>query len=320
MQILTSYEDVPDTFQNAHLAIGNFDGLHVGHRRVIEGVRQVSKHEDAPWGVLMFDPSPRKFFSKSSEFNRIMSLTRRSKILEKLGASVVFALPFDTKIAAMTDDEFVQTVLTDGLNVASVSIGYDFCFGKNRMGNATTMNELGAKFGFGVQVAPKVSTDSSTEITDKVSSTDIRRLIGDGKVSEAASLLTDYWTVEAKVEHGEKRGRTIGFPTANLYLHEFVTPKIGVYAVWVRCPGDSTWRKGVANYGRTPTTGERSPLLEVHILGFDGDIYGQDVEIGFVEFIRDEEKFDSFQDLVAQIAKDRDTAESLLKTVSQPKV
>ncbi len=322
MKLFHTFENLPDDVRGAGIAIGNFDGLHLGHLGVIRQLKEECNARNTPLGVLMFDPTPFNFFRPDSPSKRIMSLKRRIKILKNAGVDIVWALPFDAEMANRTDSEFVEQVLVKGLGVSAVSVGFDFCFGKKRMGNTDTLQALGEKFGFDVFVAQKIisqgaAIDVEGEVL-KTSSTQIRELIAAGDMKTAKLLKQDYWVVEAIVEHGEKRGRTLGFPTANMKLIDYQHPKHGIYAVWTKIAGESDWRKGVANFGRTPTTGERDPLLEVYIFDFDDDVYDKEFEVAFVEYLRPEEKFGDMNALVEQMNKDADLAKQILSVADKP--
>jgi len=227
-----------------------------------------------------------------------------------LGVESVFELPFNPDMAGMTDEEFARDVIADGLGAKHVSIGFDFRFGRGRMGDAARLASLGRALGFGVTIVEKVEG-----LGDKASSTAMRQALRAGMPEKVAALLGTPWTVAGLVEHGEKRGREIGFPTANMTLPAgLIHPRHGIYAVRTRIEGETTWRAGVANFGRTPTTGLRDPLLETMIFDWDGDIYGQKLEVALVAFLRPEEKFDSLDDMIVQMHKDVEAARRVLVT------
>ncbi len=314
MRVFHSYADLPEIAKGASIAIGNFDGLHAGHLAVIEDAKAAAVKHDTHVGVMMFDPPPVKLFRPDGPPFRLMSVSRRAQLLARDKVDFVYAIPFDRQISQMTDEDFVREILVDGLAVKAVTVGYDFCFGRNRMGDAQRLIELGEQYGFDVSVTGKVSAGD-----EKYGSTRVREVIAEGDMTQARELLGHHWVIEAIIEHGEKRGRTIGFPTANLKLGEFVHPKHGIYAVWMRLNGEDDWRPGVANFGRTPTTGMRDPLLEVYLFDFDGDLYGKPVEVAFRAFIRPEEHFDSLETLVAQMHRDTNDARKILSAATPPK-
>ncbi|MEL6857634.1 MAG: riboflavin biosynthesis protein RibF [Pseudomonadota bacterium] len=299
MTVIAHYKDVPDSARGFSVALGNFDGVHAGHRAVIEG----AKAANAKLGIATFEPPPRAFFRPDDPPFRIYRPARRNARLAELGAEAVFELPFNADMAAMTDEAFARDVLKEGIGAAHVTVGFDFRFGRGRMGDAARLASLGRALGFGVTIVDKIEA-----LGAKASSTAIREALIAGAPEKAAEILGHDWVIDGVVEHGEKRGRTIGFPTANMHLGELIHPRHGIYAVRVRLPGETDWRPGVANFGRTPTTGIRDPLLETVIFDFEGDIYGQHIEVALVHYLRPELKFDSVGVMVAQMHKDAEAA------------
>jgi riboflavin kinase / FMN adenylyltransferase len=303
MTVIAHFKDVPETARGFSVALGNFDGVHAGHRAVIEGAVAAG----GSLGVATFEPPPRQFFRPDDPPFRIYRPARRNARLVELGAKAVFELPFNADMAAMTDEDFARQVLKDGIGASHVTVGFDFRFGRGRMGDAGRLASLGRALGFGVTVIEKIEA-----LGAKASSTAIRESLIAGEPERAAEILGHDWVVDGVVEHGEKRGRTIGFPTANLHLGDLIHPRHGVYAVRARLAGEEAWRGGVANFGRTPTTGIRDPLLETFIFDFDGDIYGQQLEVALVRFLRPELKFDSIDDMVTRMHQDVKDAQAHL--------
>lgn len=303
MTVIAHFKDVPETARGFSVALGNFDGVHAGHRAVIEGAVAAG----GSLGVATFEPPPRQFFRPDDPPFRIYRPARRNARLAELGAKAVFELPFNADMAAMTDEDFARQVLKDGIGASHVTVGFDFRFGRGRMGDAGRLSSLGRALGFGVTVIEKIEA-----LGTKASSTAIRESLIAGEPERAAEILGHDWVVDGVVEHGEKRGRTIGFPTANLHLGDLIHPRHGVYAVRARLAGEEAWRSGVANFGRTPTTGIRDPLLETFIFDFDGDIYGQQLEVALVRFLRPELKFDSIDDMVTRMHRDVKDAQAHL--------
>lgn len=303
MTVIAHYKDVPETARGFSVALGNFDGVHAGHRAVIEGAVAAG----GSLGVATFEPPPRQFFRPDDPPFRIYRPARRNARLADLGAKAVFELPFNADMAAMTDEDFARQVLKDGIGAAHVTVGFDFRFGRGRMGDAGRLASLGRALGFGVTIIEKIEA-----LGAKASSTAIREALIAGEPEKAAEILGHDWVVDGVVEHGEQRGGTIGFPTANLHLGDLIHPRHGVYAVRARLAGEDDWRGGVANFGRTPTTGIRDPLLETYIFDFDGDIYGQQLEVALVRFLRPELKFDSIDDMVVRMHQDVKDAEAHL--------
>ena len=303
MTVIAHYKDVPSSARGFSVALGNFDGVHAGHRAVIEGASAAGGN----LGVATFEPPPRAFFRPDDPPFRIYRPARRNARLAELGAAAVYELPFNADMAAMTDEAFARDVLKDGIGASHVTVGFDFRFGRGRMGDAGRLASLGRALGFGVTIIDKIEA-----LGAKASSTAIREALIAGAPEKAAEILGHDWIVDGTVEHGEKRGRTIGFPTANLHLGELIHPRHGVYAVRVRISGETGWRPGVANFGRTPTTGIRDPLLETFIFDFEGDLYGRPLEVALVRFLRPELKFDTIDDMIVQMDQDTADAKALL--------
>ncbi|MEL7041824.1 MAG: riboflavin biosynthesis protein RibF [Pseudomonadota bacterium] len=299
MTVIAHYKDVPEAARGFSVALGNFDGVHAGHRAVLDGAAAA----EAKLGVATFEPPPRAFFRPEDPPFRIYRPARRNARLAELGAQAIYELPFNADMAAMTDETFARDVLKNGIGAAHVTVGFDFRFGRGRMGDAARLASLGRALGFGVTVIDKIEA-----LGAKASSTAIREALIAGAPEIAADILGHDWVVDGIVEHGEKRGRTIGFPTANLHLGDLIHPRYGVYAVRARLLGETEWRPGVANFGRTPTTGLRDPLLETYIFDFEADIYGRQLEVALVRYLRAELAFDKIDDMVAQMHRDAENA------------
>ena len=281
-----------------------------GHRAVIDAAR-IDAH---PLGVATFEPPPRAYFRPNDPPFRIYRPARRNARLIGLGADAVFELPFNSDMAGMTDEEFCRRVLHEGLGVAHVAVGFDFRFGRGRMGDAARLSSLGRSLGFDVTIVEKVEGPDAA----KASSTGIREALIAGDPQKAAAMLGHAWIADGTVERGEQRGRTIGFPTANLGLGDFLHPALGVYAVLagrdpgVEHGGETQWLAGVANLGRRPTVAGEGIRLEVHLFDFTGDLYGEMLRVRLIDFIRPEKKFDGLEALRAQIALDCSRAREIL--------
>lgn len=306
MAVFAEYRGLPESARGASIALGNFDGLHAGHKAVMEAAR-IAGH--GRFSVATFEPPPRAYFRPGDPPFRIFRPERRNAAILAAGASTVFELPFNGEMAAMTDEGFVRNVLVDGLGASHVSVGFDFRFGRGRMGHAQRLSSLGRALGFGVTIVEEVEGRGA-----KASSTAIRQALMAGEPDLAAAMLGGPWTADGIVESGEQNGRKLGFPTANLQLGELIHPKHGVYAVRARIEGEADWRPGVANFGRTPTTGLRDPLLEAHIFDFKGDIYGKRLEVQLVAYLRPEKRFDSLDLMVDQMHLDSAQARGILAT------
>lgn len=309
MRILRKYKEVPAECCGLVLAIGNFDGVHQGHQSVIAHAQQEAKNRNTPAGVLTFEPHSREFFAPDAPAFRLSDLETKAAHLNWLGVDVMVALRFDLAFSQKSAEEFVKDVLVDGFQVSHVVVGYDFIFGHKRQGTTVILSELAKKYGFGVTVVEPVGEDTLI-----YSSTAIRGCLAAGEPKKAAKLLGHWWEVEGRVVEGDKRGRTIGFPTANIPITHYQPPKLGVYAVRVglHVNHSTIWVDGVANYGNRPTFDKKDVLLEVHLLDFDDDLYSQKIRVAFVEFIREEKKFSGIDELETQIHKDVETARLLL--------
>jgi riboflavin kinase/FMN adenylyltransferase len=313
MRTFDANANLPPDARGAALALGNFDGLHAGHRAVIDNARAAAKERRAPLAVATFEPAPRRFFQPAAPPFRLMTPRRRELALTALGVDLCFLLHFNRAMADMTDREFAVRVLKQNLDACAVSVGFDFRFGHDRVGDAQGLVRLGQELGFDGRVVAEVSHGG-----EKASSSGIREMIQRGDMVAAHQALGAYWTTDAIVEHGDKRGRTLGFPTANLQLGEIVHPAHGVYAVWARDESETTWRPGVASFGRTPTTGLRDPLLEVVVFDWSGDLYGHRLDVAFAKHLRPEVKFDGLEALVAQMNRDAAEARAVLSRLPPP--
>ena len=311
MRIFRHYDDVPSALRGAVVAIGNFDGVHRGHRALIAEAKVQAEARRAPLAVLSFEPHPQEFFKPSPDCFRLTPLRVKARALSEMGVDALFALPFDADMATRSPQDFVETVLVDALQVSAVVVGRDFEFGKGRSGNLATLAYMGEMEGFAV-----TAFDTVTAVADaKISSTLIRQRLREARPEEAARLLGHPWAVEARVEHGDARGRTMGFPTANMHLGHCLAPAFGVYAVRVNIlDGDHVVGRhdGVANFGIRPMYQVNVPLLETHLFDFDGDLYGKYLSVEMISYIRPEAKFSGLDALIAQIALDAAKARDIL--------
>jgi len=305
MRIVRALDQVDPSHRGASIAIGNFDGVHLGHQSVLDLARKA----DAPLGVLTFEPHPREFFAPDAPPFRLMNAAARAHRLEKLGVDVLFELPFDASITELTPERFVAEVLADGLGLSHVVVGADFCFGKGRLGTAAGLNRLCHGAGIDVTIAPLLSTE-----TGEVSSTRIRRALSDGHPEVATEMLGHIHRIEGPVLHGEKRGRELGYPTANISIAGLHPPKFGVYAVWVEVfdgPHSGEY-DGVASLGIRPMFDGDQPNLETFIFDFSGDLYGAQISVGLVRYLRPEARFDDLPALIAQMDADSAAARAAL--------
>ncbi|MFY8094129.1 MAG: bifunctional riboflavin kinase/FAD synthetase [Niveispirillum sp.] len=310
MLIYRHTTDLPAAIRGCAVALGNFDGVHQGHRAVIQAAKDAARRLDVPAAVLTFEPHPRSLFRPDDVPFRLTPWRIKARLVEALGIDALFEVRFDEAFSQLTAEEFVRQILVEGLAASHVVAGYDFVFGNKRGGDMEFLRTAGERFGFQVTEVRPVSGPDATAY----SSTRVRRLLEAGEVAAAASILGHDWEIEGRVEHGDKRGRTIGFPTANVELGVYQRPRLGVYAVMAGLDEGSRtiWHKGVANIGRRPTVGGVTERLETHLFDFDGDLYGKHLRVRLCHFIRPEMKFDSFQALKDQIVADSARAKELL--------
>ena len=305
MKTHPSYRDLAPEDRGAAVAIGNFDGVHLGHQTVLGLARDAAAELAAPFGVVTFEPHPRAFFAPDAAPFRLMSAAARARRLERLGVEQLYQLPFDAKLARLPAEDFVRDVLAGGLGIRHLVAGADFRFGQGRGGDVEMLRRMGPELGFGVSVAPLVSDEQGRH-----SSSAIRAALSAGRPDEAARMLGHWHRIEGPVLHGDARGRGLGFPTANMSLDGLHQPRFGIYAVLVDVlDGPHRGRHmGVASLGVRPTFGVNTANLEVHLLDFDGDLYGVPLSVALVAFQRPELKFDDVDALVAQMHSD--TAEA----------
>lgn len=303
--------DLPAALRGGVVAIGNFDGVHRGHRSVLEPALKIAARDKVPAIVLTFEPHPRRVFRPDMPLFRLTPAPMKAHLLGAMGFHAVVEHPFDRAFAGLSPEEFVQAVLVRGLGISHVVTGFDFHYGRNRGGTPRTLAEAGRANGFGVTVVEAFSDEGGAV----VSSSRIRGLLGKGDVAEAAGLLGYRFTVEAEVTSGKQLGRTLGFPTANMVLPPEVELAHGIYAVRFR-RADGSLHDGVASYGRRPTVDEDgAPLLETFLFDFDGDLYGETCAVSLFGFLRGEVKFDGLDPLVAQMKRDEEEARALLAGV-----
>ena len=290
-------------------AIGNFDGVHLGHQHLLRQTAAFAERHGADTAVVVFDPHPRRYFRPDDPPFLLSTSGQRDALLKSYGAKKIFALPFNKELSSLAPEAFVSDILKDQLSLAGVVTGVDFHFGAKRAGDGAALKEFGHAHGLAVELVDVLSESPDAE---KFGSSAVRQALVDGAVDVAATMLGRPWSVKGVVSEGQKLGRTLGFPTANLTLGDLIEPRKGVYAVTVAVDDDPKIYGGVANFGRRPTVGETAPLLEVHLFGFSGDLYGRAIEASFVGFIRDEKKFDGLDALKSQIGADCETARQIL--------
>jgi riboflavin kinase/FMN adenylyltransferase len=304
MQIHQDWQWLDPAARGASVAMGNFDGVHLGHQSVIDLARTA-----APLGILTFEPHPRQVFAPAAAPFRLMNAEARANRLAKLGVQHLFQLQFTKAIAALTPEDFATSILAQGLGLSHIVVGADFCFGKGRSGTAADLKALGTTLGFETTIAPLIRIEGQ-----EVSSTAIRTALTEGRPRDAAAMLGHLHRIEGEVIHGEKRGRELGYPTANMALTGLHLPRFGVYAVKVDVlsgPQQGSYM-GAASLGVRPMFGGEVPNLETYLLDFKGDLYGHHISVALVDYLRPEMKFDSLPALITQMEADCARARAIL--------
>ena len=309
MRIIQDYQFVEKADRGASAAIGNFDGVHLGHQYVIDIARAQAADQAVPLGVMTFEPHPRQYFAPKSSPFRLMSAETRAHRLEKLGIERLYELSFNDTLSSLSPQDFASRVIVDGLGLSHVVIGEDFHFGKGRAGTSGDMVALGDQLGFGVTVAPLMSDD-----VGEVSSTAIRDALSEGRPRDAARMLGHWHRMDGEVIRGDQRGRDLGYPTANMSIAGLHPPKFGVYAVQIDILTGIHKGSygGAASIGTRPMFGENLPNLESFIFDFKGDIYGEDISVALIDYLRPEEVFDNVDALIAQMDADCARARDIL--------
>jgi len=295
-------EPIPESLRGAILALGNFDGFHLGHQAVAGEAIAWAAAEGRPCVVATFDPHPVRHFVPDAEPFRLTTLDQREELFAAAGADAMLVFHFDAALAAMPAQDFADAMIAGHIGAAGVVTGEDFTFGKGRGGNPALLRQRGVE---------TRTVGAVHDATGPVSSSRIRAALKAGDCATATRLLTRPFAIRGVVQHGDKRGRTIGFPTANLDLGTYLRPHYGIYAVTGLLPGGRVVH-GAANLGVRPTFDPPKELLEPHFFDFDGDLYGQEIEVGFHHFLRGEAKFDTLEALTAQMERDCEAARELL--------
>lgn len=316
MRICRHYARVPPEARGAVVALGNFDGVHLGHRGVIGTAANLARAQAAPLGVVSFEPHPAAVLRPDTAPPRLTPFRVKARRLRECGVEWFHCLRFTRAFAAKSAEEFIAEVLAGGLGVRHVVVGHDFRFGRDRAGDFDALSAGGKAHGFGV-----TSVEPIGNAGEIYSSTRVRRYLERGEPRLAAAILGHLWEVEARVQRGDSRGRGLGYPTANLTFNEHVEPAFGIYAVWagIVAGARTEWHPAVASCGVRPTFGGTRLTLEVHLFDYDADLYGRYLRVAFVNWIRPEEKFDAVADLVTQMAEDCYNARFMLAGSSPPR-
>ncbi|MEL7115092.1 MAG: bifunctional riboflavin kinase/FAD synthetase [Pseudomonadota bacterium] len=312
MKRFTTWTGLAPEDQGAAAAIGNFDGVHLGHQAVIDIARNAAADQGAPLGILTFEPHPREFFAPGAPPFRLMNADAKASRLAKLGVERLYEVAFDETLAALSPAAFARDVIADGLGLRHVVVGADFCFGKARKGTAADLQRFGAEMGFGVTPTPLIRSGNVD-----ISSTNIRKALADGRPRDAKEMLGHWHRIEGPVIHGEKRGRELGYPTANMSIDGLHPPKFGVYAVLVDVldgPHAGSYH-GAASLGVRPMFGENRANLETFVFDFTGDLYEAQLSVGLIAFLRPELNFDGLDALIAQMDTDCAEARAILAAI-----
>ena len=313
MRVVRGSEALEKPLEHGVLTVGNFDGLHLGHQSIMETVTARAHTLGGPAAVYTFEPHPRRVLYPDDSPRLLTTLEQQLELFEAAGVDVAIVEPFDLAFAGLPAERFVREILFERIGPSEVYVGYDFRYGHDREGSMRTLTELGPHLGFSVTIIPEVKLGNRD-----VNSTRIRALLGEGKVDEAAVLLGRPYTVRGSVAEGDRRGRTLGFPTLNLAPENEILPARGVYAGHVRfldegAPAARTLLPAVMNVGKRPTVKDDDPVLaEAHVLDFEGDVYGRRIELTFEHHLRAEERFPDVEALRAQIARDVERAREMV--------
>lgn len=306
MIVAKTIEEIQDAVQGASVTIGNFDGVHLGHQKLIGLTCDKAQQNDLSSVVVTFDPHPLRVLTGRKTPPFITLIDQKLRLISQYGPQAALVLEFTRELAALSPDQFVKRFLVDGLGMKELVIGHDYHMGKGRSGNYDTLSQIGEDMGFNVERLDPVTYDGAV-----VSSTRIRDMVHAGDVWGAMPLLGRFYQVEGEVVHGMKRGgKLLGFPTANLKLVDELFPKPGVYAIWVEVDGDV--HRGVANIGKNPTFGNDALSVEAHLLDYASDLYGRSIRVHFVQRIRDEKKFNGIDELKARITRDVEIGRQIL--------
>ena len=305
MELIRGIHNLRPALRGCVATIGSYDGVHLGHRQVLERLVATGRELGEPSLVMSFEPTPREYFARGPAAPRLTSLREKLAALEDCGVERFLCLRFDARLAGMSARQFIERLLVEGLGVRHLVVGDDFRFGRQREGDFATLVDSGREHGFAVQDTPSYEVDGR-----RVSSTAIREALAAGRLDEAARMLGRRYTMIGRVARGEQLGRRLGYPTANIRLGDRVPPLAGVFAVRAHCLGPV--RHGVASLGTRPTVDGRELLLEVHLFDFDEQIYGRRIEVEFVASLREERRFDSVEALTAQMRQDASRAREIL--------
>tara|TARA_Y100001970_G_scaffold294370_1_gene451909 strand:- start:11097 stop:12074 length:978 start_codon:yes stop_codon:yes gene_type:complete len=321
MRIFRHWSDLNFDARGAVVAIGNFDGVHCGHQKVIAIAASIAKEKGLPLGVVTFEPHPRTVLSNASEPFRLTPFRAKVEAICATGAEILYVMKFDESFASLTANEFVYDIIVKGLGARHIVVGYDFAFGANRTGNVDLLKSLASIGGYSVTKVEKVQDERGA-----FSASSAREYILNGNMEDATEVLGRPWEIIGHIRKGDQIGRGLGFPTANLSVANILSPEPGIYAVWAGLhspikPNENRfieWYPAAAYVGRRPTFDKTEELLEVHLLDFDQEIYGQLLRVAFVSQIRKDQKFDTEKELMEQMGKDCKESRRLLSKYNCP--
>ena len=304
------FKDKKDNLRNNEggvYALGNFDGVHLGHKEIISKVNKISRSENIPSGVLIFDPHPRNYFNPDLNNFILSDINTRSYLLEKNELDYLGILTFNKKMSDLSPRDFIEKIIKNRVGVSHLIVGYNFRFGKNRKGDIEILSKICGEFNIDLTVIEQVKNKELT-----ISSSKVREAIEGLDFKKAKEIIGDYWKILGRVVQGDKRGRELGFPTANIIMNNIMKPKFGVYAVKIEF--DNNIYNGIANFGVRPTFDKSKslPILEVHLFNFSDNLYKKEIVVSFIDFIRKEKKFDGLESLKKQIKLDIKQAKNLL--------
>ncbi len=301
MKIFDHLDKIREPFKNAVITIGNFDGVHIGHQALFHEVIEKAEAIDGTSIAMTFDPHPIRVLKQNGDPPLITLYEQKAELIERTGIDVLICVPFNRAFASISADEFIRVLLVEKIGMKAIVVGKDYSFGKNREGNLDMMRSYAPDYGFEVIVANWIK--AAKGFAGRISSTRIRELVSDGHMTEAEKMLGRHYQIRGQVVTGRDRGgKLLGIPTANINLHDELCPKTGIYAVTVECGGKHF--NGVANIGYSPTFEDHEFTVEVHILDFNANIYGEKIRVNFIKRIRDEIKFSSISELIDQIKMD----------------
>ncbi len=312
MILYNNYDDIDKPFKNAVITIGNFDGVHKGHKELLKRTIEYADKNGGNSVAITFDPHPIRVIKKNGDPPLITLNDQKIELIEAVGIDALVIIQFTSDFANLSSEDFIKKIMIDKIGMKTIIVGNDYSFGKNREGDINKLKELSVKYDFEMIVPDWV--DIGNDWNERVSSTKVRELITDGKVHLAPKLLDRYYQIRGKVEKGRNRGgKLLGFPTANIKLHDELCPLKGVYAVTVECESGNF--NGVANIGYSPTFDDHIFTVEVHLLDFDSDLYDKRIRVNFIERLRAEIKFSSIDDLIEQINKDIGLARKIFENI-----